>query len=196
MVGPDDAPGAPTVDDDGVPAPVEDLDPAAVDAEAVEEEPGHLGHDGLTEDEEAFVDDAPGRSDLAAERDEYLEALRRVKAEFDNFKKRTEKEHAGEVDKRVGAVVADLLPVLDVCDAALAHGDEGVAAIRNLLLESLAKGGLEIVDPEGTPFDPNQHEAVLREEGDGGEETVVQVMRAGYTWRGRVLRPAMVKVRS
>jgi molecular chaperone GrpE len=49
--------------------------------------------------------------------------------------------------------------------------------------------------PEGTPFDPNQHDAVLHEAGDGGESVVVEVLRTGYAWKGRVLRPAMVKVR-
>ncbi len=192
VLAPDEQPGEP----EGVPAEVADLDPAAADAADLEEEPGHLAHDGLSEEEEQLVDGSTGHSDVAAERDEYLEALRRVKAEFDNYKKRTEKEHSAAVDKRVGAAIADLLPVLDACQAAAGQGDEGVATIGNLLMETLAKGGLEVLEPEGKPFDPNQHEAVLREEGDGSEETVVQVMRAGYTWRGRVLRPAMVKVRS
>ena len=170
-------------DEDLVAELVADLDEALADAAA----------DGA---EEPFVDGTVGRSDLAAERDEYLDALRRVKAEFDNFRKRTDKEREAAVDKRVGSVVTEILPVLDACDAAIAHGDEGVAQIRNLLFDVLAKSGLELDESEGTPFDPNRHDAVLQEPGDGETETVVEVLRSGYSWRGRVIRPAMVKVRT
>lgn len=179
---------------EAAPAEVTDLDPAAVDSEAVEEEPGALEHDGLTEGDEAALL-GEGSGDLEAERDEYLEALRRVKAEFDNYKKRTDKERVQMIDRANESLVADLLPVLDACDAAVAHGDEGVAQIRSLLAEVLSKGGLELMEPEGEPFDPNHHEAVLHEDGDGGPETVSESLRSGYTWRGRVIRPAMVKVR-
>jgi molecular chaperone GrpE len=119
-----------------------------------------------------------------------------VKAEFDNYKKRTEKERLQIVDRAAESIVGDLLPVLEACDAAVAHGDEGVIAIRALLFEVLGKGGLEKMEPEGKPFDPTMHEAVLREDGEGPSDTVVEVLRPGYTWRGRVLRPAMVKVRT
>jgi len=64
-----------------------------------------------------------------------------------------------------------------------------------MLLETLAKEGLEPMIPEGQPFDPELHEAVLHEEGDGGESVVTESLRTGYLWKGRVLRPAMVKVR-
>ncbi len=60
----------------------------------------------------------------------------------------------------------------------------------------LEKEGLERIDPVGEPFDPNEHEAVANEPGDGGEPAVAETLRAGYRWKGRVLRPAMVKVRS
>ena len=63
------------------------------------------------------------------------------------------------------------------------------------LLDALEKGGLVRMSPEGQPFDPNLHEAVLHEEGDGGEIVVLESLRTGYSWGGRVLRPAMVKVR-
>jgi molecular chaperone GrpE len=181
-------------------APVEpsDLDPAAVDALSHEEEPGSLLHDGLDEVDEQVADGFadPAGVDLVAERDEYLEALRRVKAEFDNYKKRTEKERLSMVDRAAEGLVRDLLPVLDACEAAVAQGDSGVAQIRTLIDEVLSRGGLEAMQPEGKPFDPTLHEAVMREEGDGAADTVLEVMRAGYTWRGRVLRPAMVKVQT
>lgn len=179
---------------DDLPAEVTDLDPAAVSTDTAEgaEEPGL---DDLGLDEEVFVDGTVGRSDLAAERDEYLEALRRVKAEFENFRKRMDRERLQMVDRASERIVTELLPVLDACDAAVAQGDQGVGQIRSKLLEVLGKDGLEVIDSQEKPFDPNLHEAVLREEGDG-EEVVTEVLRTGYTWRGRVLRPAMVKVRS
>jgi molecular chaperone GrpE len=202
--GDDAADGAVDPDDASVP---DDLDAeiaavldeaseaAGVERDAFDEKLGRLDHASEAA-EEVFVDGTVGRSDLAAERDEYLDALRRVKAEFDNFRKRTDKEREADIDKRVGAVVADLLPVLDACDAAIAHGDEGVAQIRNLLFDLLSKSGLEIDDPAGKPFDPNIHDAVLQEPGDGETDTVIEVLRSGYSWRGRVIRPAMVKVRT
>jgi molecular chaperone GrpE len=193
-----DAPtGRPDGLDDGAVAEVTDLDPAAAGGDDGLEEPGALDHDGMTDDEEElFVDGTSGRSDLAAERDEYLDALRRVKAEFDNYKKRTDKERMQMIDRASESLVTELLPVLDACDAAINHGDEGVAAVYALLAETLGKGGLELIEPVGKPFDPTQHEAVMREDGEGESDTVVEVLRAGYTWRGRVVRPAMVKVRA
>ncbi len=203
--GPGDPEDLPAHED--LPAEVTDLDPAAVATGSPDGtgEPGALqgdagahgalGEDALGLEDEIFVDGTVGRSDLAAERDEYLEALRRVKAEFENFRKRVERERLQMVDRAAEMIVTELLPVLDACDSAVAQGDEGVGQIRTKLREVLGKGGLEVIDSEEKPFDPNLHEAVLREEGDG-EEIVTEVMRAGYTWRGRVLRPAMVKVRS
>jgi molecular chaperone GrpE len=156
--------------------------------------------------EEAFLidpdidldDGAPGGaavSSLEQERDEYRDALQRVKAEFDNYRKRTAKE-AGETRERAAAaLVVQLLPVLDACDAAVLHDATDVGPISKMLLETLAKEGLEPMIPEGQPFDPELHEAVLHEEGDGGESVVTESLRTGYLWKGRVLRPAMVKVR-
>ncbi|MEJ5254635.1 MAG: nucleotide exchange factor GrpE [Acidimicrobiales bacterium] len=147
------------------------------------------------EAEETFVDGTVGRSDLAAERDEYLEALQRVKAEFDNFKRRTSKERVELIDRANAQLAQKLLPVLDACEAAIGHGAEGIEPIYKKLLDTLEKEGLERMEPVGGPFDPNLHEAVLHEPGDGGEPVVVESMRTGYLWKGQVLRPAMVKVR-
>lgn len=133
-------------------------------------------------------------ADPAAQRDEYLDALQRVKAEFANYRKRVERERDQMSDRAAARLAEDLLPVLDACDSGIAHGDEGAEAIRSQLIDVLGRSGLETVEAVGKPFDPQVHEAVLREEGDGSTETVVEIMRAGYTWRGRVLRPAMVKV--
>ena len=87
-----------------------------------------------------------------------------------------------------------LLPVLDACDAAVQHGAEDVVPVQNQLVDTLTKLGLERLEPEGAAFDPNFHEAVMHEPGDDGP-LVAEVMRTGYSWKGRVLRPAMVKVK-
>jgi molecular chaperone GrpE len=129
------------------------------------------------------------------ERDEYLDALRRLQADFDNYRKRVQREVAEAGDRALGSFVEGLLPVLDAVDAARAHGVGEVESIASLLVESLAKQGLERIDPVGDVFDPTKHEAVVHEEGDGsGVQTVAEVYRAGWVWKGRVLRAAMVKV--
>lgn len=151
----------------------------------------------LGEDEAPFVDGTVGRSDLAAERDEYRDALLRVKADFENYKKRIAKDHAATVERAAEKLVTELLPVLDACDAAIAHGAGDVEPIARSLADILVKEGLERLDPVGEAFDPEFHEAVLHEPADGDEtETiVVESMRVGYVWKGRVIRPAMVKVK-
>jgi molecular chaperone GrpE len=170
-------------------------DDQVLEAEAVAEgDPSGDPYVGA-EDEQEFVDGTVGRSDLAAERDEYLDALQRVKAEFDNFKKRTAKERV-ELSTRANAMLAEkLLPVLDAFDGAVSHGASDVEPIYKSLVDILEKEGLERMAPEGQEFDPNLHEAVMHEPGDGGEPVVTETLRTGYLWKGQVLRPAMVKVR-
>jgi len=135
---------------------------------------------------------------LERERDDYLDQLRRVQADFENYRKRTLAQQ-GEVAERANeSLVGQLLPVLDACDAAVQHGAEDVAPVQAQLVDTLVKLGLERLDPAGEPFDPNFHEAVMHEpagDGDEGGSVVAEVLRTGYTWKGRVLRPAMVKVR-
>lgn len=134
-------------------------------------------------------------AELRAERDEYLSALQRVQAEFDNYRKRTAAASKEMVAAGTARIVESLLPVLDACDAAAGHGDESVDAICGQLLSVLVKEGLERIPSVGETFDPEIHEAVLHEPGEGGEQTVVEELRAGYRWGGKVLRAAMVKVR-
>jgi molecular chaperone GrpE len=166
------------------------VDDDVIEAEILDE------HDETLDDGEApFVDGTVGRSDLAAERDEYLDALQRVKAEFDNYRRRTESQRTEMVERAVGKLVDELLPALDACDAAVEHGASEVEPIASTLLEALTREGLERMDVVGQVFDPNLHEAVMHEPGDGDDETVVESFRTGYLWKGRVLRPAMVKVR-
>jgi len=132
---------------------------------------------------------------VITERDDYRDSLQRLQAEFENFRRRS----SGEIDQRIASgisrLVESLLPVLDACDAAETQGLEEVAPIKSSLESALQQGGLRRIEDVGAPFDPNQHEAVLHETGDGSEQVVVEELRPGFWWGERVLRAAMVKVR-
>lgn len=147
------------------------------------------------------ADSDPGQADdpqaaLERERDEYRDALVRLQADFENYKKRILKQQTEHLERAAEALVDKLLPVLDTADLALAHGGgEEVKQVTAALTAALEREGLERIDPVGSPFDPTLHDAVAHEPSDGGEQVVVEVMRAGYRWKGRVLRPALVKVR-
>jgi len=134
---------------------------------------------------------------IAQERDDYLDALRRLQADFENYKKRMLRQQTEYLERAAESLVEKLLPVFDTADLAIAHGGgEEVKQIWTALFDALEREGLERIDPLNGPFDPNMHDAVAHEPGDGtGEPEVTEVMRAGYRWKGRVLRPAMVKVR-
>jgi molecular chaperone GrpE len=136
-------------------------------------------------------------SQVARERDEYRDALQRLQADFENYRKRVAKQTEELRERAAEQLVTLLLPVLDTADLALSHGaGEDVKQLSASLFAVLEKEGLEKIDNAGEPFDPTHHDAVAHEPGDtdGGQE-VAEVMRAGYRWRGRVLRAAMVKVR-
>ena len=132
---------------------------------------------------------------VIAQRDEYLALAQAKQAEFENFRKRTMKQQAEELARASSKLVETLLPVLDAFDYAIAHGDETVVPLRAQLLGVLEREGLTRLDPAGGPFDPNEHDAVAHEPGDGGEPVVADTLRAGYRWQGHLLRPVMVRVR-
>ncbi|MDY7104617.1 MAG: nucleotide exchange factor GrpE [Actinomycetota bacterium] len=133
---------------------------------------------------------------VTGERDAAIEARMRLQADFENFRKRVAKQQTEQAERASEALVAQLLPVLDALDSALAHGTEGVEPIHASLLEVLGREGLVRIAEPGASFDPNVHEAVMHEAGDDGAEPVVDdVLRTGYVWKSRVVRPAMVKVR-
>lgn len=136
---------------------------------------------------------------VVAERDEYLDALRRLQADFENYRKRVQRDSDAAADKAGEKLVNRLLPVLDTFELALAHEVDPDASplsrMHDSLLSALEGEGLERVSPLGEPFDPNSAEAVMHEDGDGSEAVVSEVLRAGYIWKGRVVRAAMVKVR-
>ena len=135
---------------------------------------------------------------LVAERDELLALAQRTQADFENFRKRTMKQQADEVARASGRIVEAILPVLDAFDYAAAHGEEQLKPMRDQLLGALEKEGLVRVESDGAAFDPALHEAVAHEAADdvGQEQPLVsETMRAGYLWRGVLLRAAMVKVK-
>lgn len=173
-----------------------DVDGLVEDAELVEELIADVVEDAdrTQTAEEAVAEAVELARRFETERDEYLEHARRLQAEFENYKRRVETQR---VDQRAQAaldLVRELLPVLDACDAAVSHGHEQVEPVRVQLLQTLEKQGLAPVATAGVPFDPNVHEAVMHEEGDG-EAVVADVLRSGYLWNDRVVRAAMVKVR-
>jgi molecular chaperone GrpE len=144
---------------------------------------------------------------VAAERDEYLSALQRLKADFDNNRKRTLRQQTEILERANQSLLTKLLPVLDALDLAMVHASESgededaraIVQIATLLRNTLATEGLERIDAVNAPFDPTIHDAVAREpvsdeDGNAGQ-TVSNIMRAGYKLKGRVIRPAMVMVR-
>jgi molecular chaperone GrpE len=133
--------------------------------------------------------------DVVKERDEFKDIALRVQADFENYRKRAASQMGDELDRALGKLVEQLLPVLDACEAAVAHGVEGVEQVWSALIGALQKQGLEALDLAGQPFDPALADAVMHEEGDGSEPVVLEVLRTGYRWKGRVLRAAMVKVK-
>ena len=228
-------------------------------AGAVDEEPEVATGDAVASE---VLDDARILSDVAAisaQRDEYLESLQRLKADFDNYRKRVARLQEDQTARAEANLAGKLLPVLDNLDLAWAHlgpRDEGVgvqggavseearaiAQARGQLLDVLGREGLERVDAVGVPFDPTVHDAVAHTgtsgegagvpdagaggagDGAGGASdggagdagagdgasggvatpggvaaqstvSIDEVLRAGYRWRGQVLRPAMVRVR-
>lgn len=132
---------------------------------------------------------------LVAERDQYKDIALRLQADFENYRKRVATQNDIEVDRATGRIAEALLPVLDACEAAFTHGVDGVEPIWSALLGALQRQGLEALDLQDKPFDPAHAEAVLHEPGDGGDPVVVETLRTGYLWKGKVLRAAMVKVK-
>jgi molecular chaperone GrpE len=136
---------------------------------------------------------------LTKERDEFKDIALRVQAEFENYRKRSATQLVDESDRNAGRIVESLLSALDACEAALSHGVVGIEPIFSSLLTALQKQGLEVLNLVDTVFDPSVADAVVHEaaedETSASETRVVEVLRTGYLWKGRVLRAAMVKVK-
>ena len=119
----------------------------------------------------------------------------RVQADFDNYRKRAAAQSLAEADRATGRIVEALLPVLDAAEAAYVQHPDEVGPLLNAMLGELRKHGLETLDLEGKPFDPEVAESVAHEPSDGGDLVVADVLRSGYRWKGKTLRPAMVRTR-
>jgi len=138
---------------------------------------------------------------LRAERDEYLEHLKRVAADFENYRKRAARDQESLVARAAERLVRELLPVLDDLERALqaaeqheeAELEEGVRLVHRQLADALRKEGLEEIPTEGK-FDPHLHEALLAQPAEAEEGTVIEVLQKGYRLGDRVLRPARVVV--
>lgn len=141
---------------------------------------------------------------LRKEKEELLERLLRVQAEYDNFRKRTQKEKEADRKYKSQSVVTELLPVLDNFERALDMKPEeeaesgvfeGLEMVYRQMKEVLEKEGVEEIKTTGEPFDPHVHQAVMQVEDENYESNVViEELQKGYRLKDRVIRPAMVKV--
>lgn len=137
------------------------------------------------------------------EADSYLDDLKRVAADFDNYRKRSVREQAATLDRAAERVVRGLLPALDTFDAALAtepRSDSerqlysGMLSTRQQLLSALEAEGLEVIPTIDEPFDPEIHEPAGAPGGRDGKLVVTDELRRGYRLHGKVVRPALVTV--
>ena len=139
---------------------------------------------------------------LQRERDDLLDTSRRLQADFENYRKRVVREQTALVERSTEGLLEQLLPVLDSFELAVRQLEgsdvdekvaKGIELVYAELMSVVERSGLERMDAKGAPFDPNEHEAVMQDDGDG-EPHVDDVLRTGWKLKGRVLRPAMVKV--
>ena len=141
------------------------------------------------------------RDQLLAEKADLRDRLLRQRAEFENYRRRADRERSDYLQYAAGDLVETILPVLDDFERALEHATadreyaKGVELIYQRLAEILKKIGLERIETEGRKFDPNLHQAVQRvETEDAEDQSIVEELQKGYNFRGKLLRPAMVKV--
>lgn len=190
-----------TMSDPSSPEPADEaVEALPVEAAHVTPDPDELGLD-LPDDPDAAIDLL--LREVAKARDEagtFLDDLKRVAADFDNYRKRTMKENASTLDRATERVVERVMPVLDTFDAAIAvdpktDGERallsGMINTREQLLKTLEAEGLEVIPTVGEPFDPNVHEPVGAPVGST-KLVVTEELRRGYRLRGRVLRAALV----
>lgn len=144
---------------------------------------------------------APAAATETADVAEWKNRYMRTLADFENFRKRSEREKTEFFKYALAGTFKDLLPILDNFDRALDHAEEGddfhkgVLLIYKQLFDMLKKAGLRPIEDRNVTFDPNIHEAVIREENDSvPNQTVLDVLQKGYFLHDRLLRPALVKV--
>ncbi len=187
-------------------APPDDTPPQ--DGAAQPSDNGPPPDDGAPPDDEPSADaDAPRSKSndidrLQRERDEYYERLIRTTADFDNYRKRTDRERRELSEYAATTLLTDLLPLVDDLERALAADDQnaavdrrGVEIIRKQLLDLMAKRGVTPIEAVGSDFDPNLHQAVAHEPSETHRDgEIIEELRRGYTLRDRLLRASMVKV--
>lgn len=169
----------------------------AEEADVVEETEQEV----ITDEETAANDDEFAA--LQKEKDDLYDRLLRLQAEYDNFKRRTQKEKEAERKYKAQDIVNDLLPVLDNFERALqveqteatSNLIEGISMVYRQLQDVLTNNGVEVIETEGKEFDPNLHHAVLQVEDEAHESNhIVEELQKGYMLKDRVIRPSMVKV--
>jgi len=181
---------------------VNDNDKPTMDDDAyVIEDTGESVADIEHEMEVAAQEAVAGRIAPAVQEEDFRDRYLRTLADFENFRKRSEREKEDFRRYALVGVIRDLLPVIDNFDRALEHAEEGdefhkgVALIYKQLFDVLQRHGLKTISESGVRFDPNIHEAVVREEDPSvPSHTVVAILQKGYFLHDRLLRPAMVKV--
>ncbi len=165
--------------------------------------PSNDDEGGLDSDQTALEDLDPLVA-MTLQRDEMQVAAQQIKADFENYKKRVNRDQASLVERATERLLEELLPALDsfeLASSSLEAGAEadlekltkGVALAIGQLQSAVERAGLLRIDASGAPFDPEEHEAVIHDDGDG-DPVVEVVLRTGYKLKSRVLRPAMVKV--
>ncbi|MHB8190373.1 MAG: nucleotide exchange factor GrpE [Ferrimicrobium sp.] len=176
------------------------MDTAAAEGESLPGEP-----EVVEEEEIDFGSVELIEVDIAAlqrERDDYLATSQRLQADFENYKKRVARQQVDLVQQAARGLVTKLLPALDTLNLAIEHASveggspEAATALAQVaagLNEVLGKEGLEVIEPIGKQFDPEEADAVIHDGGEG-EPLVTEVMRVGYRWRGQTIRAAMVRV--
>jgi molecular chaperone GrpE len=191
MDGSEDPGVTPEAANENLTAPISEPAEEAPVEETLSEEPVEITQDELS----ALVHELEA---ARRERDEYLDDMRRMKAELENSRKRQERERKRFVQLASEKLVRELLPVLDNLERALeAEGDirEGVQATHYQLLAILEQEGLVPVDSDGESFDPTVHEAIMGQPSEEHEEdTIIQTLERGYVLNGRPIRPAKVIV--
>lgn len=190
---PDDERGSEVEDYSGQ---VPRVDPAPEPAEPEGAQPSGFGDGDVADvdgDDESLPPVEVDVEALLAERDQLRDLAMRLQADFENFRKRTQAQAEGDLDRATGRLAEALLPVLDATEAAYVQHPDEVGPLLNVMLTELKKHGLEAIDLADQPFDPEVAEAVAHTAGDGGDVAVAEVLRTGYRWRGKTLRAAMVR---
>jgi molecular chaperone GrpE len=174
-----------------------------VDTQKPDQNPSHLSEENVpaVDPESHLAAVTADRDQLAVEKADLLDRLLRMRAEFDNARRRADRERSEYLQFAAMDLVKDIVPILDDFERALKvetadrNYAKGVELIYQRLYETLKKMGLEPIETEGKRFDPNQHQAVERVPGDEAEDqAILGEFQRGYNFKGKLLRPAMVRV--